>query len=104
MLSILSSILTLVSAHYNDHSLGRLIMKTMLTPVKFRYLNSYVSGSRNELIILAFKLYNVMSNFAGGGDKNSVLENFAWETKVRRTLFENFASNSRQNVSIWQKF
>jgi len=57
-------------------------MKTLLTPSRLRILNSYIGGSNNELVIVVLKLYNVMSNFAGGRDKKAVLEGFGWEIKV----------------------
>lgn len=78
-------------------------MKTLLTPVKFRYLNSYVSGSRNELIMLALKLYNAMSSFAGGGDKNSVLENFGWEAKVRSASMSNLSHFTEDKLIVFSK-
>jgi len=82
VLTNLSAILALLSAHYTNHALGRPIMKTLLTPVRLRYMNSYIGGSHNELIIATLKLYHMMSNFAGGQDKKSVLEGFGWEIKV----------------------
>ncbi len=72
----------LLSAHYTEHALGRPIMKTLLTPARLRYMNSYIGGSHNELISATLKLYDIMSNFAGGRDKKSVLEGFGWEIKV----------------------
>jgi nucleolar pre-ribosomal-associated protein 1 len=82
VISTLSAVLTLLSAHYTDHSLGHPIMKTLLQPVRLRCMNSYIGGSHNELIIATLKLYNVMSSFAGGRDKSSVLEGFGWDIKV----------------------
>ncbi|KAF8185167.1 ribosome 60S biogenesis N-terminal-domain-containing protein [Pholiota molesta] len=81
VVSILSSVLTLLSAHYTDHALGQPIMKTLLVPSRLRQLNSYLGGSNNELVIVVLKLYNVMSNFAGGHDRKAVLEGFGWEIK-----------------------
>jgi hypothetical protein len=46
-------------------------------------MNSYIGGANNELIIVTLKLYNVLSSFAGGREKKSILEGFAWELKVR---------------------
>ena len=60
-------------------------MKAILSPARLRRLNSYIGGANNELIIMTLKLYNVLSNFAGGREKKSVLEGFAWELKVRNT-------------------
>ncbi|KJA21610.1 hypothetical protein HYPSUDRAFT_87850 [Hypholoma sublateritium FD-334 SS-4] len=81
ILSVLSSVLTLLSAHYTDHVLGQPVMKALLVPSRFRQLNSYIGGSHNDLIIMTLKLYNVMSNFAGGHDRKAVLEGFGWEIK-----------------------
>lgn len=83
VLSVLSSVLTLLSAHYTDHALGQPVMKALLVPSRFRQLNSYIGGTHNDLIITALKLYNVMSNFSGGHDRKAVLEGFGWEIKVR---------------------
>ncbi|KAF8959548.1 ribosome 60S biogenesis N-terminal-domain-containing protein [Flammula alnicola] len=81
VLSVLSSILSLLSSHYTDHALGQPIMKVLVTPSRLRQLNSYIGGSHNELIIVTLKLFNVMSNFAGGRDRKIVLEGFGWEIK-----------------------
>ncbi|PPR04905.1 hypothetical protein CVT24_007149 [Panaeolus cyanescens] len=81
VLSILSAILTLLSAHYSDYALGHPIMKLLLSPTRLRQLNSYIGGTNNELILVTLKLYNVMSNFAGGRERKAVLEGFAWEIK-----------------------
>ena len=83
IISVVSSVLTLLSAHYTDHALGQPVMKTILVPTRLRQLNSYLGGSNNELIIVVMKLYNVISNFAGGNDRKAVLEGFGWEIKVR---------------------
>ena len=82
VLSTLSAVLTLLSAYYTDHTLGRPIMKNLLQPDRFRCMNSYIGGSHNELIIASLKLYNAMSSFASGRDKSSVLEGFGWDIKV----------------------
>uniref|UniRef100_A0A8H8CE92 Nucleolar pre-ribosomal-associated protein 1 n=1 Tax=Psilocybe cubensis TaxID=181762 RepID=A0A8H8CE92_PSICU len=81
IVSILSSILTLLSSHYNNHALGQPIMKSLLTPSRLRHLNSYIGGSNNELVIVTLRLFNVMSSFASGRDRKSVLEGFGWEIK-----------------------
>jgi len=57
-------------------------MKTLLQPDTLRYMNSYIGGSHNELIIATLKLYNMMSSFAGGKEKISVLAGFGWDIKV----------------------
>jgi nucleolar pre-ribosomal-associated protein 1 len=67
--------------------LGQPITKILLSPARLRQLNSYIGGTNNELIIVTLKLYNVLSSFAGGREKKSVLEGFAWELKVRHLSF-----------------
>ncbi|KAF9040788.1 ribosome 60S biogenesis N-terminal-domain-containing protein [Panaeolus papilionaceus] len=81
VLAILSALLTLLSAHYSDYALGQPIIKTLLSPTRLRQLNSYIGGTNNELILVTLKLYNVISNFAGGRERKAVLEGFAWEIK-----------------------
>ena len=95
---MLSSVLTLLSAHYTDHALGQSVMKALLVPTRLRQLNSYIGGSHNDLIIMTLKLYNAMSNFAGGHDRKAVLEGFGWEIKVR--LF----ARSLTRFSNWDVF
>ncbi|KAF5309185.1 hypothetical protein D9619_012740 [Psilocybe cf. subviscida] len=81
ILSVLSSILTLLSAHYTDHALGQPVIKNATAAARLRQLNSYIGGSHNELILCTLKLYNVMSSFASGKDRKTVLEGFGWEIK-----------------------
>jgi nucleolar pre-ribosomal-associated protein 1 len=57
-------------------------MKSLLQPVRLRYMNSYIGASHKELIIATLKLFNAMSSFASGRDKNSVLQGFGWDVKV----------------------
>lgn len=101
-LSLLSSVLTLLSSHYTFHALGQPIVKALLTPAYLRRLNSYIGGSNNELIIVTLKLFNVMSSFAGGRERKSVLEGFAWEIKVR--VYMSSAINSKRAFSLYQNF
>ena len=82
VVSLASSIITLLSFHYNDYALGQPIMKTLLNHSSIRRLQSYIGGSYNELILVSLKLFNVMSKFAAGQYRKSILENFPWELKV----------------------
>jgi nucleolar pre-ribosomal-associated protein 1 len=82
LVSVLSALLTLLSSHYTYHSLGQPILKTLLTPPWMRLLNSYLGGSHNETILATLKLFNSMSAFASGKERKTVMELFAWETKV----------------------
>ena len=101
-LSLISSVLTLLSSHYTFHALGQPIIKTLLTPAYLPRLNSYIGGSNNELIIVTLKLFNTISSFAGGRERKSVLEGFAWEIKVR--AFMSSAINSKPAFSLYQNF
>ena len=82
VVSIVSSIIALLSFHYNDYALGQPVMKTLLNHSIMRRLQSYIGGSYNELILVSLKLFNVMSNFSAGQYRKSVLENFPWELRV----------------------
>jgi nucleolar pre-ribosomal-associated protein 1 len=75
--------LTLLNTHYTYHTLGIPIVKTLLSPQWIRRLNSYIGGSHTELILVTLKLFNGMSAFGGGRERKSVMDGFAWETKVR---------------------
>lgn len=80
--SVAASLLTLLSTHYTYQSLGQPIIKTLLSPQWMRRLNSNLSGSNNELILVTLKLLNVASNFSSGLERKGIAEAFAWETKV----------------------
>ncbi|KAJ7175823.1 ribosome 60S biogenesis N-terminal-domain-containing protein [Mycena filopes] len=81
ILSLTSSLLALLSSHYTFHAAGHPILRTLLTPPWMRKLNSYIGGSHTELLLVTLKLFNSMSAFAGGKERKSILESFAWETK-----------------------
>jgi nucleolar pre-ribosomal-associated protein 1 len=82
IVSLISSLLTLLSAHYTFHAAGHPILRTLLTPPWMKKLNSYLGGSHTELLLVTLKLFNTMSVFGGGRERKSILEAFAWETKV----------------------
>lgn len=42
----------------------------------------YLAGQHTELILVTLKLFNSVTNFAGGRERKAVLESFAWEMKV----------------------
>ncbi|KAI9466647.1 ribosome 60S biogenesis N-terminal-domain-containing protein [Lactarius psammicola] len=81
LVSVLSSLLTILSTQYTHHKLGQPILKTLLSPDYLFYLNSYLTGSHNELIIASLKLFNAMSAFGGGCEKRAILEGFSWDNK-----------------------
>ncbi|KAJ7109702.1 ribosome 60S biogenesis N-terminal-domain-containing protein [Mycena crocata] len=81
IVSLLSSLLALLSSHYTFHAAGHPILRTLLSPPWMRRLNSYLGGSHTELLLVTLKLFNSMTAFAGGRERKSILESFAWETK-----------------------
>ncbi|KAI0269360.1 ribosome 60S biogenesis N-terminal-domain-containing protein [Gloeopeniophorella convolvens] len=81
LVSVLASLVTLLSTHYTHHKLGHPILKTLLSSEYIFHLNTYLTGSHNELILWTLKLFNAMSSFAGGSEKRAILEGFAWEAK-----------------------
>jgi hypothetical protein len=85
LLSVLSALLTLLSSHCTYQRLGQPILKTLLSPQWMRRLNSFVRGSHSELILATLRLLNSMSAFASGKERKTILESFAWESKVRRS-------------------
>jgi nucleolar pre-ribosomal-associated protein 1 len=82
LISVLSSVLTILTTQYKHHKLGQPILRTLLSPDYLLHLNSYLTGSHNELIIATLKLFRAMSVFGGGCEKRAVLEGFSWENKV----------------------
>jgi nucleolar pre-ribosomal-associated protein 1 len=82
LISVLSSLLTILSTQYTYHKFGQPILRTLLSPDYLFHLNSYLTGSHNELIIATLKLFCAMSAFGGGCEKRAVLEGVSWENKV----------------------
>jgi nucleolar pre-ribosomal-associated protein 1 len=74
--------MTILSTQYTHHKLGQPILKMLLSPDYFFYLNSYLLSSHNELIIASLKLFSAMSAFGGGYEKKAILEGFSWDNKV----------------------
>jgi hypothetical protein len=87
LISVLSSLLTILSTQYTHHKFGQPILRTLLSPDYLLHLNSYLTGSHNELIIATLKLFRAMSAFGGGCEKRAVLEGFSWGNKVRMVGF-----------------
>jgi len=98
--SVLASVLVLLSTHYTYQSLGYPIIKTLLSPQWMRRLNANLSGSHNELILVTLKLLNAMSAFAGGRERKSVSEAFAWEPKVCPYLLWYFYAHPLPSQSL----
>ena len=57
-------------------------MKTLLTLSHIRQLNANLTDTNTDLIISTLKLFNSMANFAGGIEKRSIMDEFAWGQKV----------------------
>lgn len=82
ILGVLSALLTLLSSHYTYHALAQPILRALLSQQCASQLNTYLAGQHTELTLVALKLFNSLSNFAGGRERKSVMEAFAWEMKV----------------------
>ncbi|KZT00261.1 uncharacterized protein LAESUDRAFT_688308 [Laetiporus sulphureus 93-53] len=81
IVSVLSSMLVLLSSHYTYHALAEPILRSTLSSQWAPRLNSYLGGSHTELLLVTLKLFLSLSNFAGGRERKTVIEVFAWETK-----------------------
>lgn len=86
-LAVLAALLNLLSTHFVYHALGETVVKTLLSPSHFRQLNNNLSDTSSDLILSTLKLFNAMSNFAGGIEKRAVIDGFAWGQKVLTTAF-----------------
>jgi nucleolar pre-ribosomal-associated protein 1 len=84
--SVFAAILALVSSHYTYHHLGQPIIRTLLAQKWIRKLNIHLGSQFNDLVLSTLKLYNSMSDFAGGKERRQVLESFPWESKVSTTV------------------
>ncbi|KAJ6508841.1 ribosome 60S biogenesis N-terminal-domain-containing protein [Mycena sanguinolenta] len=99
ILSLISSLLTLLSAHYTFHAAGHPILRTLLTPQWMKKLNSYIGGAHTELLLVTLKLFNSMTAFAGGRERKSILESFGWETKSLPKLLNMRRKSKGDDVS-----
>lgn len=61
-------------------------MKTFLTLSHIRQLNANLTDTNTDLIISTLKLFNSMTNFAGGIEKRSIMDGFAWGQKVQSII------------------
>jgi nucleolar pre-ribosomal-associated protein 1 len=80
--STLACLISLLSAHYTFHHLSQSIVHIILNQQWYQQLNSYLSGTHLELVLVTLKLYNAMSAFAAGRERKAVMEAFAWELKA----------------------
>ncbi|KAH9936862.1 ribosome 60S biogenesis N-terminal-domain-containing protein [Epithele typhae] len=81
VVGLLSAVVTLLSTHYSYHSYAQPILRSLLSQQWTQQLNMYVSGQHTELVLVSLKLYNALSNFAGGRERKAVLDAFPWEMK-----------------------
>jgi len=86
VISLMSCLLNLLSAHYPDQPYGLAILKTLFLPQWYQRLNTHLHGSHSESILVTMKLYTAMSNFAGGRERKVVMEVFTWDNKVAKLL------------------
>ncbi|KAF4602702.1 hypothetical protein EYR40_005919 [Pleurotus pulmonarius] len=85
LLSLLANLLDLLSSQYLYHQHGHAILKGLLAPVYSKRLSIYISGggsSTTDLILVSMKLWVAMAEFAGGREKQKVIEAFGWDNKV----------------------
>ena len=83
LVASIANIVTLLSAHYTFHTPCQPIVKNLLSSPWIGHLNSYLSSQHNDLVVSALKLFSAISTFAGGREQKSLVESFAWESKVR---------------------
>ncbi|KAI0695719.1 ribosome 60S biogenesis N-terminal-domain-containing protein [Cytidiella melzeri] len=81
VLSILSCLVRLLSSHYTYHHLATPLIKAVLSPQWSTKLNTYLSTTHNELMLVTLKLYHSISVFPGGKESRNVFEAFPWELK-----------------------
>ena len=101
IVGVLSALLSLLSSHYTYHSYALPILRTLLSPQWTHHLNLYVSGQHTELVLVTLKLFNTLSNFAGGKARKAVLDAFAWEMKVRIPFERTYYS---ANVGVFSPY
>ena len=94
VVSVVSCLVTLLSSHYTYHSTCRPILQSILSQKWSTRLNTYLAGTHSELILMTLKLYNGVSAFASGKERKSVLDVFAWETKVSEPAINLFIIRS----------
>jgi nucleolar pre-ribosomal-associated protein 1 len=82
IVSTLSSLLDLISSSTTDLDLGRPAVNAILTYQASYRLNTYLSGTHSELILVSLKLWNSLSSYRSGDARKIVMDAFAWEAKV----------------------
>jgi nucleolar pre-ribosomal-associated protein 1 len=82
IVSAFSNLVSLLALASSQQHLGQPIIRLLLTPQWTHRLNTYLSGSHSELLLVSLKLWNSMSNYGSGSERKAVLDAFAWEAKV----------------------
>jgi nucleolar pre-ribosomal-associated protein 1 len=82
IVSAFSNLVSLLSLASSQQHLGQPIIRLLLSPQWTHRLNTYLSGSHSELLLVSLKLWNSMSNYGSGSERKAVLDAFAWEAKV----------------------
>ncbi|EMD38681.1 hypothetical protein CERSUDRAFT_94218 [Gelatoporia subvermispora B] len=104
IVAVLSAIISLLSFHYTDYSLAVPLIRTLLSSNCTHKLNSYLGSSHTELILVTLKLFNSLSDYAGGRERKAVLEAFAWDTKsLPRILHMRRKSKGDDMIDILSK-
>ncbi|KAI0637561.1 ribosome 60S biogenesis N-terminal-domain-containing protein [Trametes polyzona] len=88
IVGLVAALLNLLSSHYTYHAYALPILRTLLSQQWAQHLNLYLGGQHTELILVTLKLYNALSNFAGGRERKAVLDAFAWEMKSLPKLLQ----------------
>ncbi|KAI0640548.1 ribosome 60S biogenesis N-terminal-domain-containing protein [Trametes meyenii] len=104
IVGVVVSLLNLLSSHYTYHTYAQPILRVLLSQQWTHHLNLYLSGQHTELTLVTLKLFNSMSNFAGGRERKTVLEAFAWEMKsLPKLLHMRRKSKAGEEVDALQK-
>ncbi|KAI0666153.1 ribosome 60S biogenesis N-terminal-domain-containing protein [Trametes maxima] len=104
VVGVVVSLLNLLSSHYTYHTYAQPILRVLLSQQWMHHLNLYLSGQHTELTLVTLKLFNSMSNFAGGRERKVVLEAFAWEMKsLPKLLHMRRKSKAGEEVDALQR-
>jgi nucleolar pre-ribosomal-associated protein 1 len=62
------------------------VLRALLAPQSSRKLNAHLNSAQTDLVLVALKLWNAMSDYASGAEKKNVYEAFQWGNKVGTSL------------------
>ncbi|TBU65164.1 ribosome 60S biogenesis N-terminal-domain-containing protein [Dichomitus squalens] len=104
IVGVLSALLNLLSPHYTYHVHAQPLLRALLSQQWIHNLNTYLSGQHTELVLVTLKLFNSMSNFAGGRERKLVLDAFAWEMKsLPKLLHMRRKSKGAEDVDMLER-